>query len=58
MSVNGKNKQRPEISYVSDRDNELVWGDVLQHFTLDTNDEQLKKRVRDWSMKKMAIQFQ
>jgi hypothetical protein len=34
-----KNKQRPKISYVSDRDKELVWGDVLQHFTLDTNDE-------------------
>jgi hypothetical protein len=53
-----KNKQRPEISYVSDRDKELVWGNVLQHFTLDTNDEQLKERVRDWSMKKMATQFQ
>jgi hypothetical protein len=52
-----KNKQRPEISYVSDRDNELVWGDMLQHFTLDTNDEQLKERVRDWSMKKTATQF-
>jgi hypothetical protein len=53
-----KNKQCPEISYVSDRDKKLVWGDVLQHFTLDTNDEQLKKRVRNWSMKKMATQFQ
>jgi hypothetical protein len=52
-----KNKQCPEINYVSDRDKELVWGDVLQHFTLDTNDEQLKERVRDWSMKKMAKQF-
>jgi hypothetical protein len=52
-----KNKQRLEISYVSDRDKELVWGDVLQYFMLDTNDEQLKERVRDWSMKKMATQF-
>jgi hypothetical protein len=52
-----KNKQCPEISYVSDRDKELVWGDVLQHFMLDTNDEQLKERVWDWSMKKMAKQF-
>jgi hypothetical protein len=52
-----KNKQCLEISYVSDRDKELVWSDVLQHFTLDTNDEQLKERVRDWSMKKMATQF-
>jgi hypothetical protein len=40
-----KNKQCPEISYVSDRDKELVWGDVLQHFMLDTKDEQLKERV-------------
>jgi hypothetical protein len=30
---------------------------VLQHFTLDTNDEQLKERVQDWSMKNMATQF-
>jgi hypothetical protein len=49
-----KNKQQPEISYVSDRDKKLFWGDVLQHFTLDTNDEQLKERVQDWFMKKMA----
>jgi hypothetical protein len=52
-----KNKQHPKISYVSDRDKELVWGDVLQHFTLDTNDEQLKERVQDWSVKKMATLF-
>jgi hypothetical protein len=53
-----ENKKHPEISYVSIRDKELLWGDVLQHFTLETNDEQLKERVRDWSMKKMAPMFQ
>ncbi|XP_021316005.1 uncharacterized protein LOC110435037 [Sorghum bicolor] len=53
-----ENKKHPEINYVSIRDKELLWGDVLQHFTLETNDEQLKERVRDWSMKKMAPMFQ
>ena len=50
-----KNKQHPEISYVSNRDKELVWSDMLQHFTLDTNDSELKDRVRDWSMKNKTI---
>jgi len=53
-----ENKKHPKISYVSRRDKELLWGDGLQHFTLETNDEQLKERVRDWSMKKMAPMFQ
>jgi len=47
--------QHPEISYVSDRDKELVWADVLQqYFTLDTNNSELKDRVQDWSMNNMA----
>jgi hypothetical protein len=50
-------KRAPHISFVSDRDKALVWRDVLMHFGLDTNDEELKKRVRDWSMKKKATQF-
>jgi hypothetical protein len=49
-------KGAPHISFVSDRDKDLVWRDVLLHFRLDTNEE-LKKRVQDWSMKKMATQF-
>jgi len=53
-----ENKKHPEISYVSRRDNELLWGDVLQHYTLGINDEQLKERLRDRSMKKMAPMFQ
>jgi hypothetical protein len=42
---------------VSNHDKELVWGDMLQHFTLHTNDSELKDRVCDWSMKKIATQF-
>jgi len=52
-----KNKGHPEISYVSDCDKDLVWGDVLQHFTLVTSNSELNNKVRDWSMKKMATQF-
>jgi hypothetical protein len=51
-------KGAPHISFVSNHDKDLVWRDVLLHFGLDTNDKELKKRVRDWSMKKMATQFQ
>lgn len=32
----------PEISFVSDRDKELVWKAVTAVFTFDTNDEELK----------------
>ena len=31
----------PEISFVSDRDKELVWKAVTDVFTFDTNDEEL-----------------
>jgi hypothetical protein len=50
-------KGAPHISFVSDRDKDLVRRDVLLHFGLDTNDEESKKRVRDWSMKNMATRF-
>ena len=49
--------EAPHISFVFDRDKELVWKDVLQHFTLDTQDDALKERVRNWAMKKMATLF-
>ena len=51
-------KEASNISFVSDRDKALIWQDVLQHFMLDTQDEALKERVRNWAMKKMATQFQ
>ena len=47
----------PEISFVSNRDNELVWKAVTAVFTFDTNDEELKVQIYDWSMKKMAVLF-
>jgi hypothetical protein len=36
----------------------LLWLDILQHFTLDTQDEALKEKVQIWAMQKMAKQFQ
>ena len=51
-------KDNPNISFVSDRDKELIWLDILQHFTLDTQDEALKEKVKIWAMQKMAKQFQ
>jgi hypothetical protein len=51
-------KDNPNISFVSDRDKELIWQDILQHFTLDTQDEALKEKVKIWAMQKMAKQFQ
>ena len=54
----------PHVSFVSDLDKNLIWDDILQHFTLqaddydDINDDELKELVRKWAMKKMATQFQ
>ena len=47
----------PEISFISDRDKELVWKAVTAVFSFDTNDEELKARIYDWTMKKMAVLF-
>ena len=47
-----------EISFVSDCDKELVWKAVRAVFTFDTNDEELKVQIYDWTMKKMAVLFQ
>ena len=48
----------PEISFVSDHDKELVWKAVTDVITFDTNDKELKVRIYDWTMKKMAVLFQ
>jgi len=60
-----KKTNAPHISFVSDRDKTLIWKDVLVHFTLQIDGyddiidgDELKERVRDWAMKKMATQFQ
>ena len=47
-----------EISFVSNRDKELVWKAVTTVFSFDTNDEELKAQIYDWTMKKMALLFQ
>jgi hypothetical protein len=46
----------PNVSFVSDRDKNLAWRDITQHFTLQADDA-LKELVRDWTMKKMATLF-
>ena len=51
------------VSFVSNLDKNLIWDDILQHFTLQAddydaiNDDKLKELVRNWAMKKMATQF-
>ena len=38
-------KDNPNISFVLDRDKKLIWLDIHQHFTLNTQDEALKEKV-------------
>jgi len=56
--VNGEKQGALEIIFVSDRDKELVWKAITVVFSFDTNDEELKARIYDWTMKKMAVLFQ
>ena len=51
-------RSAPEISYVSNLDKQLVWDDIQAHFSFDTDDEELQRRIREWTMKKMATLFQ
>ena len=53
-----KKPSAPHINFVSDHDKEAVWIDIREHFTFDTNDEELKRRIREQTMKKMATLFQ
>jgi len=34
-----------------------TWTDIGRHFTFDTNNDELKERIREWTMKKMATLF-
>ena len=53
----------PLMLFVSDLDKNLLWNDILQHFTLQAddydgiNDDELNELVRKWALKKMATQF-
>jgi len=52
-----KKPSAPHISFVSDHDKEVVWTDIGEHFMFDTNDEELKRRIWEWKMKKMTTLF-
>ena len=48
-----------EASYVSDTTKELLWGSLLPHFNLPVIfTEGRKEKVKECTLKKMAIQFQ
>jgi hypothetical protein len=54
-----KKKEAPHISFVSNRDKELLWDEVIAHFSLPPHlDDGTKKLVQSWTLKKMATQFQ
>ena len=53
-----KKTNAPHISFVSDRDKTLIWNDVLEHFTLQTDGyddiidgDELKERFRGLTFK-------
>ena len=48
-----------EASYVDDALNFLLWDSLMTHFNLPENfTEATKKKVKEWTLKKMATQFQ
>ena len=49
-------KDDPRISFVSEQDKDLLWDSVTAHFQLPGN-EDLRKLVKSWALKKMATQF-
>jgi len=50
-------KDDPRISFVSERDKDLLWDSVTAHFNLQAC-EYLRKLVKSWALKNMATQFQ
>ena len=50
-------KDDPLISFVSKRENDLVWDSVTAHFTLPAGVD-LRNLVKSWVLKKMTTQFQ
>lgn len=47
----------PSVSFVSDTDKDLLWRSIIEHFGIEGDDD-TKRLVRDFAMKKMATQFQ
>ena len=52
-----KKKDDPLISFVSERQKDLLWDSITAHFNLPAG-EDFKKLVKNWALKKMATQFQ
>jgi hypothetical protein len=44
------------ISFVSERDKDLLWGSVTAHFTLPAG-EDLKNLVKSWALKNLTLDF-
>jgi hypothetical protein len=49
------------VSYVDDQTKEMLWTKLMVNFTLppevDPEDNAIEKKVKAWTLKKMAIQF-
>jgi len=58
----GRRSPAPHISFVSDHDKADMWTGIGHHFTfgseLKERHDELKERIREWTMKKMATLFQ
>jgi hypothetical protein len=50
-------KESPQISFVSERDKDVIWDSITAHFHL-PGGEDIKKLVKSWALKKMVTQFQ
>ena len=51
-----KRKDNPLISFVSEREKDILWDSVTAHFTLPAG-EDLRSLVKSRALKKMATQF-
>jgi hypothetical protein len=51
-----KEEDAPLISFVSDREKDILWDSVTAHFTLPAGVD-LRNLVKNWVVKKMATQF-
>jgi len=53
-----KKPSAPHTIFMSDRDKSDIWTNIGHHFMFNTNNDELKERIREWTMKKMATLFQ
>jgi hypothetical protein len=52
-----KRKDDPLISFVSERDKDILWASVTTHFSLPAG-EDIRNLVKSWALKNMTTQFQ